>query len=88
MLSPVVLGLDLGTSGLKAVALDAAGRTVAECTHGYPLSTPRPGWTEQSPADWVNAAAAALKEISDHARKQECCQKGYEQSPSEASCCG
>ncbi len=59
-----MLGLDLGTSGLKAVALDAAGRTVAECTHGYPLFTPRPGWTEQQPADWVNAAAVALKELS------------------------
>jgi xylulokinase len=62
---PVVLGLDLGTSGLKAVALDAAGRTVAECTHGYPLSTPRPGWTEQHPADWVRATRDALKELAE-----------------------
>lgn len=60
----VTLGLDLGTSGLKAVAVDASGITVAECTHSYPLDTPRPGWTEQHPADWVAAARAALKELS------------------------
>lgn len=62
--TPVTLGLDLGTSGLKAVALDAGGRTVAENTQVYALYTPQPGWTEQRPADWVAATRAALSELA------------------------
>jgi xylulokinase len=61
---PVTLGIDLGTSGVKAVALDAAGRTVAEANASYGLLTPRPGWTEQRPQDWLDGAAAALSNLS------------------------
>ena len=53
------IGLDLGTSGLKALVLDEEGRKRAEARAGYPLHTPRPGWTEQDPQDW----ARALKEV-------------------------
>jgi len=61
----LVLGLDLGTSGLKAVALDAKGQKVAEARVGYPLHTPRPGWTEQDPLDWARAARQALKALRE-----------------------
>lgn len=64
MKSEVTLGLDVGTSGLKAVALDASGRVVAEANAGYDLLTPRPGWTEQRPADWLQGARTALRDIS------------------------
>jgi xylulokinase len=37
---------------------------LATATHGYPLSTPRPGWAEQDPADWLRAAEDALVEVS------------------------
>lgn len=60
---PVTLGLDVGTSGLKAVALTASGEAVAEASADYPLHTPRPGWTEQDPADWWAAAQRALAEL-------------------------
>ena len=60
----VTLGLDVGTSGLKAVALDAAGRVVAEAGATYDLLTPRPGWTEQRPEDWIQGARSALRDIS------------------------
>lgn len=60
---PVTLGLDLGTSGVKAVALDAAGRVVAEAGEGYGLLTPRPGWTEQRPEDWLAGTRAALQAL-------------------------
>lgn len=56
----VTIGLDVGTSGLKAVALDDAGRVVAEADASYPLLTPQPGWTEQRPEDWWRAAGEAL----------------------------
>lgn len=63
-MTEVTLGVDLGTSGLKAVALDRAGRVVAEVTRSYPLLTPQPGWTEQRPADWVRATLEALRLLS------------------------
>ncbi|WP_295820098.1 xylulokinase [uncultured Deinococcus sp.] len=63
MSTPVTLGVDLGTSGVKAVALDAAGRVLADVTETYPLLTPRPGWTEQRPADWLAGTRAALSAI-------------------------
>lgn len=47
----LALGLDLGTSGLKAVALDERGQKVDETRATYPLHTPHPGWTEQDPRD-------------------------------------
>ncbi|BDP44039.1 xylulokinase (plasmid) [Deinococcus aetherius] len=61
---PVTLGLDLGTSGVKAVALDRQGQVVAEAGRSYPLLTPRPGWTEQRPGDWADATLAALADLS------------------------
>lgn len=61
----LVLGLDLGTSGLKAVALNAAGQKVAEARVSYPLHTPRPGWTEQDPLDWAQAAREALRNLRE-----------------------
>lgn len=70
MTIPVSLGIDLGTSGLKAVALNAAGTVMAEDTQSYPLLTPQPGWTEQHPQDWLSAAAAALSALSLTLRTQ------------------
>ncbi|MFD1732493.1 FGGY family carbohydrate kinase [Deinococcus malanensis] len=64
MTNPVTLGLDLGTSGLKVVALDASGTVVAEETRHYPLLTPQPGWTEQRPDDWLDAMSGALQALS------------------------
>ncbi|WP_460409518.1 FGGY family carbohydrate kinase, partial [Thermus antranikianii] len=46
-----VLGLDLGTSGLKGVILDERGQKLADARAGYPLRVPQPGWTEQDPRD-------------------------------------
>ncbi len=67
----LVLGLDLGTSGLKAVALDAQGHKVAEAKVGYPLHTPRPGWTEQDPQDWARATREALKTLREQLGRAE-----------------
>lgn len=64
MSRPVTLGLDLGTSGVKAVALDAGGQVVASATRTYPLLTPQPGWTEQRPQDWAAASVDALASVA------------------------
>lgn len=60
----VVLGVDLGTGGVRAIAVDIQGQVVAQTTKTYPLLTPKPGWTEQNPADWVTASLEALSEVS------------------------
>jgi xylulokinase len=61
----LVVGIDVGTSGLKAIALSESGSVVARAERRYPLSTPQPGWSEQDPADWVNAAKEALAELPE-----------------------
>ena len=60
----LTLGIDLGTSGVRAVAVDEAGSIVAESTRSYPLLTPHPGWTEQRPEDWLAGATDALKDLA------------------------
>ncbi|HSE80403.1 MAG TPA: FGGY family carbohydrate kinase, partial [Gaiellaceae bacterium] len=56
----VLVGLDVGTTGVKALGLGLSGEVVARAESDYPLSTPRPGWAEQDPEDWRHAAEEAL----------------------------
>ncbi|MBX0329411.1 xylulokinase [Oscillochloris sp. ZM17-4] len=58
-----LLGLDIGTSGAKAILCDGAGRVVASATAEYPLSQPRPLWSEQDPADWWRGAREAMRAV-------------------------
>jgi xylulokinase len=60
----IALGLDLGTSGVRVVAIDSQGYLVAQTHQSYPLYTPQPGWTEQRPHEWVKASITALKAIA------------------------
>lgn len=62
------LGLDLGTSGVKAVLTDERGAVAAQATAPLTVSRPRPGWSEQDPASWWRAAVqavATLREVRD-----------------------
>lgn len=58
------LGLDLGTSGLRAVLVDGGGNVVAVADQSYPVAHPHPGWSEQDPEDWIAAAERALDELA------------------------
>ncbi|MBY6113636.1 xylulokinase [Mameliella alba] len=58
------LGLDLGTSGLRALLVDIEGRPVANAVRSYAAVHPRPGWSEQDPIAWVDAVDGALTELS------------------------
>lgn len=58
-----LLGIDVGTTGTKAVMIDVAGHVLARSTHEYPLHTPHPGWAEQNPKDWWRAAVAAIRDV-------------------------
>lgn len=58
------LGIDLGTSALKAVLLADDGRIVAQQSAPLDVSRPHPQWSEQSPADWWRALTIALGELA------------------------
>jgi xylulokinase len=61
----VLLGLDVGTSGVRALAIEAAtGSSVAQAVEQYPILTPRPGWTEQDPHAWGAASMRVLAELA------------------------
>jgi xylulokinase len=59
----ILLGVDVGTSGTRALAVTTEGELVAEANAPHELLTPRPGWTEQQPADWWQAAKTVLAEV-------------------------
>jgi xylulokinase len=58
-----LVGLDVGTTGVKALALSPDGDVLARAEEPYGLSTPRPGWAEQDPEDWWRAAERALTRL-------------------------
>ena len=61
------LGLDLGTSGVKAVLLGDSGKVVAQASVPIPISHPHPSWSEQDPEDWWHAAFTAIGKLRpDH----------------------
>ena len=55
------LGIDVGTSGTKALLIDARARVAATATAAHPIYFPRPGWAEQHPDDWWTSAVAATR---------------------------
>jgi xylulokinase len=58
-----LVGLDVGTTGVKALALSPAGEVLARAEEAYELATPQPGWAEQDPEDWWRAAERALARL-------------------------
>lgn len=64
-----LLGIDVGTSGTKALVIDSArgGAVIASATSTYPLYTPKPLWAEQNPEDWWTAACVVIKQVIDRA---------------------
>ena len=58
------IGLDLGTSGLKGVALTAAGAVAARASAGYPTAHPGAGACEQDPGDWLRAVEQVTSQLA------------------------
>ena len=58
------MGIDAGTSGIKAVILDETGRIVGSGYHECDIIPPRPGWVEQTPEVWWQACSAAAKQAA------------------------
>jgi len=58
------LGIDVGTSGVKAILIDDAGKALGEATAPAKEPVrPKPGWSEQNPADWWDAVLAAVDKL-------------------------
>jgi xylulokinase len=55
-----LVGLDVGTTGVKALAVSPDGEVLARAERGYDLSSPQTGWSEQDPEDWWRAAQDVL----------------------------
>lgn len=62
-----LLGVDVGTSGTKALLIDESGKVVARAVSEYPLYTPKPLWAEQEPADWWRATCESIREVLNRA---------------------
>lgn len=64
------LGLDLGTSGIKALLMNSEQKIIASASADLKVSRPFHGWSEQDPADWCKAAEEAILQLkSSHARE-------------------
>jgi xylulokinase len=63
------LGLDCGTSGLKALLTDDSGAPVASATRAYSPDRPEPGWSEQDPEVWRAAMAGAIADLHGSASR-------------------
>lgn len=65
---PVFMGLDISTTGAKALIIDEAGAVIASANRPQPISQPQPLWSEQDPADWwqgiMQSIGAALAQSS------------------------
>ena len=57
------IGIDLGTSAMKLLLMDATGRIHNTVTKEYPLEFPQPGWSQQNPEDWKKALYEGLPEL-------------------------
>lgn len=66
----VMLGIDVGTSSTKTLAIDEAGNVLGEATAEYPVSRPKPGWSEQNPDDWWQATISTVQQVLKAAKLQ------------------
>ena len=64
----VCIGIDVGTSGTKALAVDRKGKILAQASTGYGSSHPKPLWSEQNPDDWWNATVKVVQSLVSKAK--------------------
>jgi xylulokinase len=59
----IYLGIDIGTSSTKVVAINAGGHILAQAGKAYPCSHPKVLWSEQDPDDWWNATVESMRSV-------------------------
>ena len=65
------IGVDLGTSSVKLLLMDKQGTVVKTVSKEYPISFPKPGWSEQNPYDWYEQSVAGIRELTVGIKKEE-----------------
>lgn len=65
------IGIDLGTSAVKLLLVDEKGIVLKSISGGYPLSFPKPGWSEQNPQDWYRQVMTGIKTLIADCDKTE-----------------
>ena len=65
------VGIDLGTSAVKLLLMDGAGKIQKIVSKEYPLYFPHPGWSEQNPEDWYEKSIEGLKELLSECDKSQ-----------------
>jgi xylulokinase len=58
-----LMGLDVGTTGAKALLIDESGEVVVSAIAEYPMYTPHPQWAEQNPEDWWQASVESIRQV-------------------------
>ena len=61
----IYIGIDLGTSAVKLLAMDENGTILKTVSKEYPLFFPHPGWSEQNPEDWFTQSVEGMKELTE-----------------------
>ena len=65
--SDLFLGIDISTTGAKALLIDTTGNVAGDATTALSLSTPKPLWSEQNPVDWWDAIVKSIRQALDQA---------------------
>ncbi len=63
-----LMGIDVGTTGVKVLLIDETGNVLESATEEYSLSTPNPNWAEQNPEDWWEGTAKAVRSVLGRAK--------------------
>ncbi len=64
----IFLGIDIGTSGTKTLAINEKGRILAAAMETYPCYAPKPMWSEQDPEDWWKATIGSVRKVMSRAK--------------------
>ena len=65
------IGVDLGTSSVKLLLMDKQGTVVKTVSKEYPISFPKPGWSEQNPEDWFSQSMEGIRMTGMNSRLRE-----------------
>ncbi len=60
---PLLLGIDIGTTNIKAALVTPDGRVIEQAHVPYPTQYSRPGWVEQNPADWWRGTITVVRQV-------------------------
>lgn len=71
------IGIDLGTSAVKLLLMDENGVIKKSVSREYPISFPKPGWSEQNPEDWYSQTKDGLLELLEGSDKSQVAGIGF-----------